>query len=91
MHDLPEDIQSIVLTFGFPAIVEHHLAAGIGYKFTDTFSLDLGFVYAFENSISETGTNLSTYPVTIESAIKLNHYIPRSFVDNFSNASSAVL
>ena len=54
---------------GFPAIVEHHFTAGIGYKFTDAFSLDLGLMYAVENSISETGTDLSGFPVTIESTL----------------------
>ncbi|MBW2492847.1 MAG: outer membrane protein transport protein [Deltaproteobacteria bacterium] len=54
---------------GFPAIVEHHITAGIGYKFTDSFSLDLGFVYAVENSISESGTDPFGTPVTIESTL----------------------
>jgi long-chain fatty acid transport protein len=54
---------------GFPAIVEHHITAGIGYKFTDAFSLDLGFVYAFENSITESGTDPFGTPVTIESTL----------------------
>lgn len=54
---------------GFPAIVEHHITGGIGYKFTDDFSLDLGFVYAFENSISESGTDPFGTDVTIESTL----------------------
>lgn len=54
---------------GFPAIVDQHLTAGIGYKFTDTFSLDLGFMYAFENTITETGTDPFGQPVTIESTL----------------------
>ena len=54
---------------GFPAIVEHHLTLGIGYQFTDKLSLDLGFMYAFENSISETGTDPFGQPVTIESTL----------------------
>ncbi len=54
---------------GFPAIVEHHITAGIGYKFTDDFSLDLGFVYAIENTITETGTDPFGQPVTIESTL----------------------
>ncbi len=39
---------------GLPAIVEHHLTAGVGYEFTDRFSANLGFVHAFENEIEET-------------------------------------
>jgi long-chain fatty acid transport protein len=42
---------------GFPAIVEHHLTAGIGYAFSETFELNLGYMHAFENSISETSAN----------------------------------
>jgi long-chain fatty acid transport protein len=55
---------------GFPAIVEQHISAGIGYKFTDFFSLDLGFMYAFDNTITETGTDPFGQPVTIESTLK---------------------
>ena len=54
---------------GLPAIVEHHITAGIGYKFTDAFSLDLGFVYAFENSITENGSDFFGNHVTIESTL----------------------
>jgi long-chain fatty acid transport protein len=54
---------------GFPAIVEHHITAGIGYKFTDYFSLDLGFVYAFENTITESGTDPLGAATTIESTL----------------------
>lgn len=54
---------------GFPAIVEHHVTAGIGYKFSDAFSLDLGFMYAFENSITENGTDPFGTATTIESKL----------------------
>jgi long-chain fatty acid transport protein len=54
---------------GFPAIVEHHFTAGFGYKFTDSFSLDLGFMYAVEESISESGTDLLGTPVSLESSL----------------------
>jgi long-chain fatty acid transport protein len=54
---------------GFPAIVEHHITLGFGYKFSDTFTLDLGFMYAFENTITETGTDLFGQPVQIESTL----------------------
>ena len=54
---------------GFPAIVEHHFTAGLGYKFTDSFSLDLGLVYAVEESIKESGTDLGATPVTLESTL----------------------
>jgi long-chain fatty acid transport protein len=54
---------------GFPAIVEHHFKAGIGFKLTGSFSLDLGFVYAVEESISENGTDPFGTPVTLESTL----------------------
>jgi long-chain fatty acid transport protein len=54
---------------GFPAIVEHHITLGFGYKFSDTFTLDLGFMYAFDNTITETGTDLFGQPVEIESTL----------------------
>jgi long-chain fatty acid transport protein len=41
---------------GFPAIVEHHITAGIGYQITKNISLNLGYMHAFENDIEETGT-----------------------------------
>lgn len=41
---------------GFPAIVEHHVTAGIGYAFSETFELNVGYTHAFQNSVSETGT-----------------------------------
>ena len=53
---------------GFPAIVETHLTAGIGYQVTKTISLDLGYVHAFENDMKETGT-FAGQPVSIESKL----------------------
>jgi long-chain fatty acid transport protein len=38
---------------GFPAIVEHHFTGGIGYKLTDTLALNLAFMYAPEETITE--------------------------------------
>lgn len=53
---------------GFPAIVESHLTLGIGYQFSPRFSLDLGYVHAFEETISESGTS-GGQPVTFESTL----------------------
>ncbi len=39
---------------GLPAIVEHHITAGVGYEFSQRFSANLAFVHAFENDIKET-------------------------------------
>jgi long-chain fatty acid transport protein len=54
---------------GLPAIVEQHLTLGVGYKFSDAFSMNLGFVHAFENSITESGTDLFGQPVELESTL----------------------
>jgi len=54
---------------GFPAIVEQHFTAGIGYQFTERFRLDLGFMYAPENTITETGTDIYGGPATIEASL----------------------
>ena len=54
---------------GFPAIAETHLTFGIGYKFSDKFSINLGYMHAFEKKISETGTNFAGGPVTLTSKL----------------------
>ncbi|HPI94428.1 MAG TPA: hypothetical protein PLT09_14985 [Deltaproteobacteria bacterium] len=54
---------------GFPAIVEKHLTLGAGYRFTERFSMNLGYMHAFENTISETGTDPFGQPVTLESKL----------------------
>ena len=42
--------------------MENHITAGIGYDVTERFAVNLGFMYAFENSITATGTNLAGQP-----------------------------
>jgi long-chain fatty acid transport protein len=55
---------------GFPAIVEHHMTAGIGYSFTNNFELNLGYMHAFENNVKETGTLFDgATPVALESTL----------------------
>jgi len=66
---LPTYYYETMRIIGFPAIVEHHFTAGFGYKFTDSFSLDLGLMYAVEESIKESGTDLGGTPVTLESTL----------------------
>ncbi|MGC2423385.1 MAG: outer membrane protein transport protein [Nitrospirota bacterium] len=47
---------------GFPAIVEHHLTAGVGVNLTKKVSVNLGYMHAFENSIKESSLgNAITY------------------------------
>jgi long-chain fatty acid transport protein len=52
---------------GFPAVVENHITCGIGYDFTKTFGIHLGYVHAFSKGISESGTALNGQPVTLTS------------------------
>ncbi len=54
---------------GFPAIAEKHLTLGTGYCFSKNFSMNLGYMHAFEKTISETGTDLFGRPVTLESKL----------------------
>ena len=61
-------------TIGFPAIVEHHLTLGIGYQFSPTFSMHLGFVHAFEETFKEDGLDLTGQPVTLESTLSENSF-----------------
>ncbi len=56
-------------TIGFPAIVEHHFTAGIGYDVTERFAVNVGFMYAFQNSITAHGTNLASQPTSIRSTL----------------------
>jgi long-chain fatty acid transport protein len=53
---------------GFPAVVEHHLTAGIGYAFSKKFELHLAYMHAFANTISEDGYFFGT-PVNISSTL----------------------
>jgi len=54
---------------GFPAIVEKHLTAGIGYEFSPKFAIQMGYMHAFENKIKETGTGLDGGPASMESKL----------------------
>ncbi len=54
---------------GFPAIVESHLTLGATYAFSPTFSITLGYVRAFEETLTEEGTDFAGQPVTLESTL----------------------
>lgn len=54
---------------GFPAIVEQHITFGMGYYFSDKFSLHLGIMNAFEQDIEESGLDITGNPVTLESTL----------------------
>ena len=57
---------------GFPAVVEHHITAGIGYEFSPKFALNLGLMHAFSKTINEQGTDITGQPVGIESTLSEN-------------------
>ena len=51
---------------GFPAIIEHHLTAGIGVNLSKKVSVNLGYMHGFKNSIQESSAgNAITYKSTL--------------------------
>ena len=40
---------------GLPAVVEHHITAGIGYQIGESLKVDFSYMHAFENDLTETG------------------------------------
>jgi long-chain fatty acid transport protein len=55
-HDVPRTNYEILRIAGFPAIVEHHITAGVGYQLTKTVSVDIAYMHAFKKTIEESGT-----------------------------------
>jgi long-chain fatty acid transport protein len=53
---LPRYYYETFRVIGLPAIVEHHIAAGVGYELGDNLVLNLSYMHAFENKLSENGT-----------------------------------
>jgi len=64
---LPTYYYETFRTIGFPAVVEHHVTLGVGYQITPTVELNVGYMYAFENDITETGTDPLGRPVELQS------------------------
>jgi len=56
---------------GLPAIVENHLTLGIGYLIAEDVMLNLGYIHAFEDSITETSAGDA---FTLESTMSQNSY-----------------
>ncbi len=57
---------------GFPAVVETHLTCGIGYEFSEKFSINIGYTHGFAKTISEAGINFGGVggpPVTLSSKL----------------------
>ena len=52
-HDVGNVNYESLRILGFPAVVEHHLTLGLGYKFTSAIALNLSYMHAMENTIKE--------------------------------------
>ena len=55
---------------GFPAIVEHHVTVGFGYDLNKAVTLNFGYMHAFKETVTSTGTLPSSFggnPVKLES------------------------
>ena len=57
---------------GFPAIVEHHLGLGVGYRLNECLVLNAAWVHAFEKGFSESGTGPLGEDVNIKSTLSEN-------------------
>lgn len=64
---LPTYYYETFRVIGFPAVVEQHVTFGVGYQITPTVELNMGYMYAFENNITENGTDPLGRPVQLES------------------------
>jgi len=56
-------------SIGFPAVVENHITCGIGYAFSEKFEVNIAYMHAFENNITEHGVNIAGQPTTIKSTL----------------------
>lgn len=54
---------------GFPAIVKQHITFGIGYEISKRFAVNAGYTHAFEEDISQSGTDFAGQPVTLKSTL----------------------
>jgi long-chain fatty acid transport protein len=54
--NLPRYYYESFRVIGFPAVVEHHITAGIGYELGESLKVDFSYMHAFENQLSESGT-----------------------------------
>ena len=70
---VPQFGYEMLRTIGFPAVVESHLSIGASYKLTQDLSVHLGYMHAFENSISETSAG-GPYGVTLSSKLAEDTY-----------------
>jgi long-chain fatty acid transport protein len=66
---LPQYYYETFRVIGFPAIVEHHITAGIGYELGESLIINLSYMHAFENTHTQEGQGLDGQPAEIESKL----------------------
>jgi long-chain fatty acid transport protein len=54
---VPNALFEPLRVLGLPALVEQHFTAGVGYSLTDTILLNLAFMYAPEETLTQTGSD----------------------------------
>jgi long-chain fatty acid transport protein len=65
--DVPTPAYEALRVLGFPAIVEQHFTAGVGYDITETIILNLAFMYAPEETLTQTSEGGAlTYKAKLE-------------------------
>ncbi len=57
---------------GFPAIASHHATFGVGYVFSQTFEIHVAYVHGFEETFTQTGTDVLGNPAVLESSVNQN-------------------
>ena len=65
--DVPTMNYEFFRIVGFPAIIEHHLTMGAGYKFTSNMAVNVSYMHGFEETITETSAGDFA---TLESTLK---------------------
>ena len=66
---LPRYYYETFRVIGLPAIVEHHIAAGVGYELGENLVLNLSYMHAFENKLSENGSALDGSNANVQSKL----------------------
>lgn len=65
--DVPTMNYEFFRIVGFPAIIEHHLTMGAGYKFTSNMAVNVSYMHGFEETITETSAgNFATLESTLK-------------------------
>jgi len=71
---VPTYYYETIRTFGLPAFFEHRFSAGLGYQFTKTFGVNLGYMREIGAKFRESGTNLAGLPTHFENKLTNDSY-----------------